>query len=194
MIKPVYTTNPTYVKYLDCNPGVYRRLSFQSCNLDIKEGSNILAKVSLCDFKLESLGSVNLGGCGGSLKRTVTLKAASNYVLTAPEIGQEQGEVQMIVVKVKYDSKVDPKDRYLTWEYKGNVYPINSMMFLTGRTEAGIPWQGWDLSYYSNNPPAPSFSPHIFPPVTSPDLNFGGIMFTNPNQSYDADIEIFVFN
>jgi len=70
MIKPVYTTNPVHIKYLDCNPAVYRRISFQSCNLDIKEGSNVLSTISLCDFKLESLGSSELGGCGGSLKRT----------------------------------------------------------------------------------------------------------------------------
>jgi len=194
MIKTVYTTNPDYIKFLDCNPGVYRRVAFQSCNLDIKQGSNVLSTISLCDFKLESLGSGDLGGCGGSLKRSVTLKASSNYILTAPEVGQEQGEVQLIIIKVKYDSKIEPIDRYLTWEYKGNVYPINSMMALTGRTEPGIPWHGWDLSYYSNNPPSPDFSPQIFPPVASPDLTFGGIMFTNPNQYYDTELEIFVFN
>ena len=194
MIKTVYTTNQDYIKFLDCNPGVYRRVAFQSCNLDIKQGSNVLSTISLCDFKLESLGSGDLGGCGGSLKRSVTLKASSNYILTAPEVGQEQGEVQLIIIKVKYDSKIEPIDRYLTWEYKGNVYPINSMMALTGRTEPGIPWQGWDLSYYSNNPPLPDFSPQIFPPVASPDLTFGGIMFTNPNQYYDTELEIFVFN
>jgi hypothetical protein len=194
MIKTVYTTDPAYVKYLDCNPGIYRRVAFQSCNLDIKQGSSVLSTISLCDFKLESLGSGDLGGCGGSLKRSVTLRASSNYILTAPEVGQEQGEVQLIVIKVKYDSKIDPADRYLTWEYKGSVYPISSMMVLTGRTEPAISWHGWDLSYYSNNPPSPDFSPQIFPPVSSPDLTFGGIMFTNPNQSYDTELEIFVFN
>lgn len=194
MIKPVYTTNPVYIKYLDCNPAVYRRVSFQSCNLDIKEGSNVLSLTSFCDFKLESLGSSDLGGCGGSAKRFVTIAPQSNYTLTAPEVGQEQGEVQMIVVKVKYQKDHDPKDRYLTWEYKGNVYPINSLMVLTGRTEPGIPWQGWDLSYYSNNPPAPGFSPSIFPPVASPDFNFGGIMFSNPNETHEVEMEIFIFN
>ena len=194
MIKPIYTTNPSYIEHLDCNPGVFRKAVFQSCNLEIKEGPNVLSRLSLCDFKLEGLGSSELGGCGGSMKIKKVLGAGTNYTLTAPEIGQEQGEVQMIVVKVKYDSKIDPFDRYLTWEYKGNVYPINSLMILTGRTEPGIAWHGWDLSYYSNNPPTPGFSPQLFPPVTSPDLSFGGIMFTNPNETYDADLEILVFN
>lgn len=101
MIKTVYTTDPQYIKYLDCNPGVYRRIFFQSCNLGIKEGSNILSSVPLCDFKLESLANSELGGCGGSSKKNITISSGSNYTLTAPEIGQAQGEVQMIVVKVK---------------------------------------------------------------------------------------------
>jgi len=193
MIKTVYTTDPQYIKYLDCNPGVYRRVGFQSCNLDIKEGSKILSSVSLCDFKLESLGNSELGGCGGSSKKNITLTAGSNYILTAPEIGQAQGEVQMIVVKVKYKKEQKEEERYLTWEYKGNVYPINSLMFLTGRTKPDVPWQGWDLSYYSNNPPTPPFSPSIYPPISSPDNSFGGIMFTNPS-TYDVDLEIFIFN
>jgi hypothetical protein len=193
MIKPVYTTDTQYIKFLDCNPGVYRRVVFQSCNLNIKEGANVLSSVSLCDLKLESLGNSELGGCGGSTKKMVTLAPSSNYTLTAPEIGQAQGEVQLIVVKVKYKKEQKEEDRYLTWEYKGNVYPINSLMILTGRTEPDIPWQGWDLSYYSNNPPTPIFSPVIYPPVTSPDMTFGGIMFNNPG-SYDVDLEILVFN
>lgn len=193
MIKPVYTTNTQYIKYLDCNPGVYKRVVFQSCNLNVKEGANVLSTVSFCDFKLESLGNSELGGCGGSVKKTVTLAPSANYTLTAPEVGQAQGEVQMIVVKVKYGKEQLPEDRYLTWEYKGNVYPINSLMILTGRTKPDVPWQGWDLSYYSNNPPTPSFSPSLYPPVTSPDVTFGGIMFNNPG-TYDVDLEILIFN
>jgi len=193
MIKPVYTTDPQYIKYLDCNPGTYRKVVFQSCNLDIREGSSVLSTISLCDLKLESLGNSELGGCGGSLKKNITLNGGYNYILTAPEIGQAQGEVQMIVVKVKYKKEQDPLDRYLTWEYKGNVYPLGSLMILTGRTEPDVPWHGWDLSYYSNNPPSPHFSPAIYPPVTSPDSTFGGIMFTNPS-TYEVDLEILIFN
>jgi hypothetical protein len=66
-------------------------------------------------------------------------------------------------------------------------------MILTGRTKPDVPWQGWDLSYYSNNPPNPPFSPTIYPPISSPDNTFGGIMFTNPS-TYDVDLEIFIFN
>ena len=194
MIKPIYTTNPVYIKYLDCNPAVYRKVSFQSCNLDIKEGTNVLSVTSLCDFKLESLGSSELGGCGGSLKKNVTLNASGTYTLTASEIGQAQGEVQMIVAKVTYQKNHPVEDQLVYWEYKGNVYPLNSLMILTGRTQAEIPWQGWDLGYYSNNPPNPTFSPEIFPQISSPDLTFGGIMFSNPDDTYNIELEIFVFN
>lgn len=194
MIKTVYTTNQDYIKFLDCNPASYRKVYFQSCNLDVREGSSILSTVSLCDFKLESLGSSELGGCGGSLKRSITLLSSSTYTLTAPEIGQAQGEVQMIVVKVKYQKEHPDEERYLNWEYKGSIYPIKNLMILTGRTEPDVPWQGWDLSYYSNNPPNPSFSPQPYPPITSPSLSFGGIMFSNPSDKYKTELEIFVFN
>ena len=194
MIGKVYTTDQRYIEHLDCNPAVYRRVYFQSCNLDIKQGSSILSSVSLCDFKLESLGSSELGGCGGSLKRSVTLSPSSNYTLTAPEIGQAQGEVQMIVVKVRYQKEHPEEERFLTWEYKGQTYPIRSLMVLTGRTEAEIPWQGWDLSYYSNNPPTPDFSPAPYPVISSPNLSFGGIMFSNPSETYNTELEIFIFN
>jgi hypothetical protein len=194
MIEKVYTTNPIHIKNLECNPSSYKKVYFQSCNLDIKQGSNIISSISLCDFKLESLGSSELGGCGGSLKKSVTLSPVSNYILTSPEIGQAQGEVQMIVVKVKYQKNHPEKERFLTWEYKGQIYPIKNLMVLTGRTKSEIPWQGWDLSYYSNNSPINSFSPSIYPNVSSPDSSFGGIMFSNTSDTYSTDLEIFIFN
>jgi hypothetical protein len=192
-MKQIYTTDPTYIKYLDCNPAVYKKVIFQSCNLDVKEGVNVLSQTSLCDFKLEGLGSSELGGCGGSSIKRRVLKSSENYILTATEIGQAQGEVQMIVVKVKYSKDEDATTRLITWEYKGQVYPLGTLMVLTGRTQSEIPWQGWDLSYYSNTPPIPVFSPSTFPAITSPDLSFGGIMFNNPGN-YDVDLEIFIFN
>ena len=194
MIGKVYTTDQRYIKHLECNPSVYRRVYFQSCNLDVRDGANILSSVSLCDFKLESLGSSEMGGCGGSLKKSITLGPNINYTLNAPEIGQAQGEVHMIVVNVKYQKDCPDDQRFLTWEYKGETYPIRSLMILTGRTEPEIPWQGWDLSYYSNNPPNPGFSPHIYPTPASPNLSFGGIMFSNINDTYSMELEIFVFN
>jgi hypothetical protein len=194
MIGQINTTNPVYIKHLNCNPETYKRVVFQSCNLDVIEGSRVLSSVSLCDFNLPSLGSGELGGCGGSAKKFFILQPGANYTLTAPEIGQEQGEVQLIAVKVKYDKKHPETERYLTWEYKGQVYPINTLMVLTGRTQPSIPWQGWDLSYYSNNPPFPGFSPNIFPPVSSPDFTFGGILFNNPNETYPVEVEILIMN
>lgn len=194
MIEQINTTNPVYIKYLNCNPETYKRVGFQSCNLVIKDGAAIVSTVSLCDFNLPSLGSSELGGCGGSVKKNFTLGPQSNYTLTAPEIGQEQGEVQLIAVKVKYNKNHQPEQRYLTWEYKGQVYPVNSLMVLTGRTQPSSPWHGWDLSYYSNNPPVPGFSPSIFPAISSPDFTFGGILFNNPNETYPIEVEILIMN
>ena len=194
MIGQINTTNPVYIKHLNCNPETYKRVVFQSCNLDIREGAAVIDTVSLCDFNLPSLGSGELGGCGGSAKKNFILKPQVNYTLTAPEIGQEQGEGQLIIVKVKYDKEQPQEERYLTWEYKGQVYPINTLMVLSGRTQASVPWHGWDLSYYSNNPPSPGFSPQIFPPITSPDLTFGGILFHNPSPTYSVEIEILIMN
>lgn len=194
MIKPVFSTNSANIKFLDCNPAVYRKVVFQSCNLSIKEGSNILSNISLCDFKLEGLESYELGGCSGSLKKNVLINSQSTFTLTASEIGQAQGEVQMVVVKANYQKNHPENERLIYWEYKGNVYPLNKLMILTGRTQAEIAWHGWDLGYYSNNPPIPLFSPNIFPNISSPNLSFGGIMFSNQNTNYNVELEIFIFN
>jgi hypothetical protein len=194
MIEQINTTDPVYIKYINCNPETFKRVVFSSCNLSIKEGANISDTVSLCDFNLPSLDSGDLGGCGGSAKKKIILHPQSNYTLIAPEIGQEQGEVQLIVVKIKYGKKQSQEERYITWEYKGQVYPLNTLMVLSGRTKPSVPWQGWDLSYYSDNPPSPGFSPGIFPPVTSPDLTFGGILFNNPNPTHSVEVEILIMN
>jgi hypothetical protein len=193
MINNVYVTNPKYVKYLDCNSGSNRKIGFETCKISVIEGPNILQTISLCDFTLESLEGDENGGCGGSATRIVTLTSNGNYTLVAPEVGQEQGEVQMIAVKVKYKKNHPTEDRYLTWEYKGKIYPLGSMMFLTGRTKPNESWYGWDLSNYSYPPTSPDFSPQIFPPASSPDLSFGGILFSNPNM-YDVELEIMIFN
>lgn len=189
MIGKVYPTN-SLIKGLDCNPATSRKVMFQACNLDLKEGSKVLVQVPLCDFKVEGLGEA---GCGGSLKRALTVKANSSQIITAPEIGQAQGEVQMITIKVKYQTAHPATERYLTWEYKGSVYPLGNLMILTGRTLGSQPWQGWDLSNYTENPTSPAYSPALHPIVTSPDMSFGGIMITNPNI-YDVDIEILILN
>jgi hypothetical protein len=194
MINQINTTDPVYIKNLNCKPETYKRISFSSCNLIIKEGASVSSTVSLCDFNLPSLGSGELGGCGGSVNKKIILNPSSNYVLSSSEIGQEQGEVQLIAVKVKYNKKHPEEDRYLTWEYKGQIYPINSLMVLTGTTQASIPWQGWDLGYYSNNPPLPGFFPTIFPQISSPDFTFGGILFNNPNETYPVEVEILIMN
>ena len=191
MIGKIYTTDPLKIKGLDCNPAVNRKIVFQSCNLDLKEGSKILVQSSLCDFKLEGAGDSL--GCGGSLKKNITIKANSNSVITAPEIGQTQGEVQMITIKVKYQKDHPDNDRYLTWEYKGEVYPLGSLMILTGRTLSDQPWQGWDLSNYKNITSPPYYSPQMNPQVTEKDMSFGGIMVTNPTN-YDVDLEILILN
>lgn len=190
----IYRTDPLYIKYLDCKPKVDKKLFFQTCNIGIKEGASLLTSISLCDTQLESLGNSELGGCGGSLKRSVTINPSSNYILTASEVGQEQGEVQMIVVKVKYEKEHPLPERYLTWEYKGSVYPINTLMVLSGRTQNNTAWHGWDLSSYTNDSSSPQFTPSPYPQITSPDLSFGGIMFSNPSSKYNTELEIFIFN
>jgi len=194
MINTVYTTDQGYIKYLNCDQGVNRRIIFQTCNLSVIEGANTLQSLSLCDFSLPSLSGGENGGCGGSATRKVTIQKSGAYTLTAPEVGQEQGEVQLIAVKVKYDKDHPLDDQFLFWEYKGSVYPLGKLMVLTGVTKSSEPWYGWDLSYYSNNPPNPDFSPQPFPPIASPDLNFGGILFSNPSTTYDVDLEIMIFN
>ena len=174
----VYTTNPIHIKFLECNPNNPIIIGFEGCNLVIKDGSNVLNQISLCDIKLESLGlgdNLQNIGCGGFVSKKIILKSKENYILTASEISQSHGGVQMIVVKVKYPKEQPPEDRYLIWKYKEEGeeegYPLGEFMVLTGKTKFDSLWQGWDLNSSS----------------------LGGILFSNPSN-YDVNIEIFVFN
>lgn len=187
-----YNSDFKYIKYLDCHPPRSLAISFKDCDLIIREGMDTLESVSLCDFKLEGLiNDENLPNSRSAIKKII-LKPNEEYTLVSPEIGQQQGEVQMIIVKVTYLFEHEESDRYITWKYKNETYPLGELMILTGRTKLNETWKGWDLSYYSSTSNI-SFNPPFNPPVSQPDLNEGGIIFKNITQ-HNVDIEIFIFN
>lgn len=193
MIGKIYTTDPRLIKFIDCPPTKARIISFEGCDLKIREGSNTISEISFCDLSLnqsDSLpGSDGPGTCGGFVKKSIVIPTNSNFILTAPEIAGDNGEVQFIIIKVKYPTSIPASERYITFEYKGWVGPIENMMILSGRAYTN----GWDMTDYSSNIPAPPFSPSIQPTPASPDINFGGILLSNPLLE-NVQVEIMLFN
>ena len=95
----------------------------------------------------------------------------------------------MLIFKVKYPISLRGADRYITFEYKGWIGPIETLMVLSGRAL----YNGWDMTQYSTNNPSPSFYPTIQPTPTSPEIPFGGFLLSNPN-TVDVQVEIMIFN
>ena len=190
MIGNINNTDPRYIKYLECSPTKQRIVSFQGCDLTIREGSNTTASISLCDLSLNKADAFSgFDGCGGFIKKSIVLPGNGNKTITAPEIVGGSGQVQMLIFKVKYPISLRGADRYITFEYKGWIGPIETLMVLSGRAL----YNGWDMTQYSTNNSSPPFSPQIQPTPTSPDISFGGFLLSNPNEA-DVQVEIMIFN
>ena len=184
MIGTIYTTDPAEIKFLQCDPAKPRILSFDGCNLKISEGTKTLETIPLCSLNIPQ------ESCGGSIKKSITIQPNSNYTLVSPEIADNSGFVQMILVKIKYLYGTEPGDMWIQFEYKGWQGIINNFMILTGRT----PGNGWDMNDISGIIPASPFDPHGNPDPGSPDLSFGGILFTNPSLVNPVQLDILIFN
>jgi hypothetical protein len=89
-----------------------------------------------------------------------------------------------------YESLLD-SERLIHWEYKGNLFPLKNILFLTGKTLDHIKHHGWDLEPYA--PEDSTFSPVLSPQPTSPDLSLGGIVLKNTTLK-EVEVEILVMN
>lgn len=183
----INTTDSRYIKSIDCNPVKQKKIIFEGSFLKIISGSQVLDSVDLSGF------SHFASEFGGSMKKRVFIPSLQNYYLYAGNIGQDQGEVSLIIMKVRYDSSLPEEEKYLTWEYEGKIFPIKNLMFLTGRTLDAIKHHGWDLEAYNDQATSPQFSPTLNPVLTSPDLTFGGILIYN-RTGKEVEVEILVMN
>jgi hypothetical protein len=184
----IQSTDSRYVKYVDCNPDKQKKLVFEGSSLKIIQGSQVLEAVDFSGFFHPA--SEN----GGSFKKRIYIPSDGSYNLYGGNIAQDQGEVSLIVIRVKYDKSILEGDRVIYWEYKGNVFPCKNLIFLTGKTLDSDPHKGWDLEPYNADvSPAPVFSPLLDPQPTSPDLSLGGIKISNPTLK-EVELEILVMN
>lgn len=191
----ILKTDSRYIKSIDCNPEKQKKIVFEGSFLKIIMGSNVLYSLDMSGFFHPA--SIN----GGSFKKRIYISPESSWDLYGGNIAQDQGEVSLIVIKVKYDKALTDDERLIFWEYKGKTFPLKNLLFLTGKTLDHIKHHGWDLEPYnvygdpSNISPVvdPEFSPVLSPQPISPDFSLGGIKIINPTLK-EVELEILVMN
>lgn len=181
----VLSSDPRFIRYANCNPEKQKKIVFEGSFLKIIMGSQVLDTVDLSKFFHPA--SIT----GGSFKKRTYIPSGGSYNLYGGNIAQDQGEVSMIVIRVKYDSTLPENEKLIYWEYEGNLFPCNNLLFLTGKTLDRVKHHGWDLEPYSSE--ASTFSPVLSPQPTSPDFSLGGITLRNPTLK-EVEVEILVMN
>lgn len=128
----------------------------------------------------------------------INLKPSTSVMISQNDLVDDKGFARWIAIKAKYPSPVSPilynaalpvipgfprptngtpeNQKYLTWTYDGNTYPLGELMILSGNPAGSINSEeiGWNLS--------------------SQDLVYpgGGITITNPHDAIDVKLEIMV--
>jgi hypothetical protein len=183
----IRSTDPRYIKYIDCDPNKQKKIIFEGSSIKIIMGSSVLDSLDLSTFLHPA--SEN----GGSMKKRFFLDSKKTYTLHGGNVAQAQGEVSLIIIRAKYDASIEESKKYFTWEYLGKIFTAKNLIFLTGRTLDTVKHHGWDLEPYTSLSPSPTFSPEISPFPTSPDFNLGGILIYNPTDK-EMEFEILVMN
>jgi hypothetical protein len=194
----ILSTDSRYIKYIDCNPEKQKKVVFEGQFLKIIMGSQVLYSIDMTDVFHPA--SIN----GGNFKKRIYIQPESSYDLYGGNIAQDQGEVSLVIIKVKYDKSLLDSERLIHWEYKGNLFPLKNILFLTGKTLDHIKHHGWDLEPYNvvgdtvspgiTSPVVdPEFVPLLSPQPTTPDLSLGGIVIRNTTLK-EIELEILVIN
>lgn len=108
-------------------------------------------------------------------KGKINLRAGRSFVLSQTDVAEPNGFVSFLAIKATFPTNLQTK-KYLTWEYKGDVYNMGELMVLSGGpySTSDSEFIGWNLSQ---------------PGVVFPD---GGIIFTNPHTDIDIKLEFLV--
>jgi hypothetical protein len=191
----VLKTDSRYIKFLNCNPEKQKKIVFEGSFLKIIEGSKVLYSLDMSGFFHPA--SIN----GGSFKKRIYIDPEKEWNLFGGNIAQDQGEVSLIVIKVKYDRTLTDDEKLIFWEYRGKRFPLKNVLFLSGKTLDHVKHHGWDLEPYNvyGDPTDvspvvnPEFSPVLSPQPTSPDFSLGGIKILN-TTSKEVEVEILVMN
>jgi hypothetical protein len=128
----------------------------------------------------------------------ITLKSGKSVKISQTDLGDDNGYVRWIAVKVKYPEPKDPilygaqvpiipgvptptngtpqVRKYIEWTYQGVTYNVGELMILTGNKlgSTNSTKSGWNLSE-----------------ATLP-YNNGGIVFSNPHSNIDVKLELLI--
>jgi hypothetical protein len=145
-------------------------------------------------FDLSSL----LLGVSAYSRLKITLQSSTSVLLSQTDLVDNDGFVRWIAIKAVYPPPISPilynaevpvvpglprptngtpqNQKYLTWTYEGNTYPLGELMILSGNPAGSIDADaiGWNLS--------------------SQDIKYsgGGITITNPHDAMTVKLEIMV--
>jgi hypothetical protein len=122
-------------------------------------------KISLADFfhPLQSFSDYQ--------KQTIVIDPLTTINLD-PSFYSTEGEVSLIVAKAEYLPEAENNEKILFWDYGNTPRKImGSIMILSGAIKNGSSWHGWDVDPFSD-----------YEHSSPPDINEGGISFTNPTE------------
>ncbi len=172
-----------------CPPQPIDGFLFRKDKFVLEEDYNITNFFDFSDFQDEVISYSRL---------KVTLKSGKSVKISQTDIGDDNGFVKWVAVKVKYPAPKDPilygsqtpiipgvptptngtpqVKKYIFWTYRGNTYNIGEMMILTGSKLGSTDSEktGWNLSE--------DFLPY----------EDGGITFSNPHTDIDVKLEIII--
>ena len=109
-------------------------------------------------------------------KSTINLRAESCALISQSDIADTGGYVSFIAIKAVYPAGTLEKDKFITWEYRGNEYFMGELTVLSGVniTTFDSEQYGWNLAK-----PGPVYQD-------------GGITVCNPHLDKRVILEILV--
>jgi len=144
-------------------------LKFERTNLVIDSNSMMNPQIVLM---LEDL----LFDVPAYSKSTINLRAGSCALISQADITDPGGYVSFIAIKAVYPAGTLEKDKYITWEYRGNEYFMGELTVLSGAnvTTFDSEQYGWNLAK-----PGPIYQD-------------GGITVCNPHSDKRVILEVLV--
>lgn len=135
--------------------------------LDSNTSQNPTIILGLSDFNFE---------VSAFSKVNINLAPEACGFLSQSDIVDDGGFVSFIAFKVTYPESTLDKDRYVTWEYRGETYYLGEIMILSGPNISTTDSEeiGWNLSK-----PGPVYQD-------------GGIRICNPHTDKRVKVEILV--
>ncbi len=106
-------------------------------------------------------------------KQTFVINPRTTINLDPSSFSSTNGEISMLIARAYYlPEAVDPNNRLLFWDYKGNGRnPMGQFMVLSGAVKEGSSWYGWDIDPFDT-----------YGHTGDANIANGGLSFTNPTE------------